>query len=316
MWQLGDKMKRILVLVLILFFSCNTEPKNSIDIPNFDSNKAFKYLVKQCEFGPRNPGSSGHLEFSNYLEAFLSELEGNIIIQEFTYTEPITNMERNGKNFIIQFNENAEYRLLLGAHWDTRSLSDQDEVIENQSLPVLGANDGASGTSVLMELATIISAKNPEIGIDIVFFDAEDGGFSGQPETFALGSRFFAENLPIVKPNFAIIVDMVGDKNLSIPIERISYNIAPEKVKDIWNLAEELSLPAFKKTIDLEIYDDHVPLWEVAAIPAIDIIDFQYPNMFYNHWHTQRDTPENCSPQSLGQVGNLLVNYIYGSDHK
>ena len=316
MWQLGDKMKRILFLVLILFFSCNTKPRNSIDIPNFDSNKAFTYLVKQCEFGPRNPGSSGHLEFSNYLETFLSELEGNLIIQEFIYTEPITNMERNGKNFIIQFNENAEYRLLLGAHWDTRSLSDQDEEVENQSLPVLGANDGASGTSVLMELATIISAKNPEIGIDIVFFDAEDGGFSGQPETFALGSRFFAENLPIVKPNFAIIVDMVGDKNLSIPIERISYNIAPEKVKEIWNLAEELSLPAFKKTIDLEIYDDHVPLWEVAAIPAIDIIDFQYPNMFYNHWHTQRDTPENCSPQSLGQVGNLLVNYIYGSDHK
>ena len=316
MWQLGDKMKRILVLVLILFFSCNTEPRNLKDIPNFDSNKAFTYLVKQCEFGPRNPGSSGHLEFSNYLETFLSELEGNLIIQEFIYTEPITNMERNGKNFIIQFNENAEYRLLLGAHWDTRSLSDQDEEVENQSLPVLGANDGASGTSVLMELATIISEKNPEIGIDIVFFDAEDGGFSGQPETFALGSRFFAENLPIVKPNFAIIVDMVGDKNLSIPIERISYNIAPEKVKEIWNLAEELSLPAFKKTIDLEIYDDHVPLWEVAAIPAIDIIDFQYPNMFYNHWHTQRDTPENCSPQSLGQVGNLLVNYIYGSDHK
>ena len=316
MWQLGDKMKRILFLVLILFYSCNTKPRNSIDIPNFDSNKAFTYLVKQCEFGPRNPGSSGHLEFSNYLEAFLSELEGNLIVQEFIYIEPITNMERNGKNFIIQFNENAEYRLLLGAHWDTRSLSDQDEEIENQSLPVLGANDGASGTSVLMELATIISEKNPEIGIDIVFFDAEDGGFSGQPETFALGSRFFAENLPIVKPNFAIIVDMVGDKNLSIPIERISYNIAPEKVKEIWNLAEELSLPAFKKTIDLEIYDDHVPLWEVAAIPAIDIIDFQYPNMFYNHWHTQRDTPENCSPQSLGQVGNLLVNYIYGSDHK
>ena len=316
MWQLGDKMKRILILVLILFISCNTESIKSIDIPKFDSNKAFTYLVKQCEFGPRNPGSSGHLEFSNYLEAFLSELEGNLIVQEFIYTEPITNMERNGKNFIIQFNENAEYRLLLGAHWDTRSLSDQDEEVENQSLPVLGANDGASGTSVLMELATIISEKNLEIGIDIVFFDAEDGGFSGQPETFALGSRFFAENLPIVKPNFAIIVDMVGDKNLSIPIERISYNIAPEKVKEIWNLAEELSLPAFKKTIDLEIYDDHVPLWEVAAIPAIDIIDFQYPNMFYNHWHTQQDTPENCSPQSLGQVGNLLVNYIYGSDHK
>ena len=316
MWQLEDKMKRIFPLILVIFFGCSAPSKKSIDIPNFNSSKAFTYLVKQCEFGPRNPGSPGHLEFSNYLEDFLNQLEGNIIIQEFIYTEPITDMERNGKNFIIQFNEEAEYRLLLGAHWDTRSLSDQDEVVENQSLPVLGANDGASGTSVLMELSTIISEKNPDIGIDIVFFDAEDGGFAGQPETFALGSKYFAENLPIAKPNFAIIVDMVGDKNLTIPIERISYNIAPKKVKEIWNLAEELSLPAFKKTIAQEIYDDHVPLWEIAEIPAIDIIDFQYPNMFYNHWHTQSDTPENCSSQSLGQVGNLLVNYIYGSVHK
>ena len=316
MWQLEGKVKRILVVFLVLFFGCSTPSNKSVDIPNFNSSKAFTYLVKQCEFGPRNPGSPGHLEFSNYLEGFLSQLDGNVIIQEFIYTEPITSMERNGKNLIIQFNEDAEYRLLLGAHWDTRSLSDQDEVVDNQSLPVLGANDGASGTSVLMELSTIISEKNPEIGIDIVFFDAEDGGFSGQPETFALGSKYFAENLPIAKPNFAIIVDMIGDKNLTIPIERISYNIAPKKVKEIWNLAEELSLPAFKKTIAQEIYDDHVPLWEIAEIPAIDIIDFQYPNMFYNHWHTQRDTPENCSPQSLGQVGNLLVNYIYGSVHK
>ncbi|MDC0654109.1 M28 family peptidase, partial [Candidatus Marinimicrobia bacterium] len=156
MWQLEDKMKRIFPLILVIFFGCSAPSKKSIDIPNFNSSKAFTYLVKQCEFGPRNPGSSGHLEFSNYLEDFLNQLEGNIIIQEFIYTEPITDMERNGKNFIIQFNEEAEYRLLLGAHWDTRSLSDQDEVVENQSLPVLGANDGASGTSVLMELSTII----------------------------------------------------------------------------------------------------------------------------------------------------------------
>ena len=147
----------------------------------------------------------------------------------------------------------------------------------------------------------------------VIFFDAEDGGNHGQPNTFALGAKFFAENLPIIKPDFAIIVDMVGDKNLTIPIERISYSIAPEKVKEIWDLADDLSLRAFKKTIANEIYDDHVPLWEIAQIPAIDIIDFQYPNMFYNYWHTQSDTPNNCSPQSLGQVGTLLVNYIYGS---
>jgi hypothetical protein len=316
MWQLEDKMKKIFFLVLFLF-SCNAEKsKQSLNIPVFDSNQAFAYLEKQCEFGPRNPGSNGAIDFSNYLNDFLSDLSENLIIQEFVYTEPITNTERDGKNFIIQFNQEANYRLLIGAHWDTRSLSDQDESLDKQSLPVLGANDGASGTAVLMQLSQILSVNNPDIGIDIVFFDAEDGGIVGQPETFALGSRFFAENLPIEKPDFAIIVDMVGDKNLTIPIERISYNIAPDKVKEIWSLAENLSLPAFKKTIESEIYDDHVPLWEIAQIPAIDIIDFQYPNMFYNYWHTQYDTPENCSPQSLGQVGTLLVNYIYGQTHK
>jgi len=314
MSQLEDKMKRILFLILFLV-SCNTTPIKSVDMPNFDSNQAFTYLEKQCEFGPRNPGSAGHSDFSNYLEDFLSDLSGKLIIQEFVYREPITNIERDGKNFIIQFNEQAKYRLLLGAHWDTRAVSDQDKSVDNQILPVLGANDGASGTAVLMELCNIISVNNPEIGIDIVFFDAEDGGVPGQPETFALEAKFFAENLPITTPDFAIIVDMVGDKNLTIPIERISYSIAPDKVKEIWGLAEDLSLSAFKKTIENEIYDDHVPLWEIAQIPAIDIIDFQYPNRFYNYWHTQFDTPQNCSPQSLGQVGTLLVNYIYGSYH-
>ena len=317
MLQLEDKMKRILFLALVLFvISCDTKPTKSIDIPSFDFNKAFTYLEKQCEFGPRNPGSVGHSDFSYYLKDFLSDLSGKLTVQEFVYTEPITNIERDGKNFIIQFNQEAKYRLLIGAHWDTRSVSDQDESIDNQSLPVLGANDGASGTAVLMELCNIVSANNPEIGIDVVFFDAEDGGVPGQPDTFALGAKFFAENLPITKPDFAIIVDMVGDKNLTIPIERISYSIAPKKVKEIWDLAEDLSLPAFKKTIQNEIYDDHVPLWEIAEIPAIDIIDFQYPNMFYNYWHTQLDTPENCSAQSLGQVGKLLVSYIYGSTHQ
>mgnify|MGYP000032036204 CR=1 FL=1 len=126
------------------------------------------------------------------------------------------------------------------------------------------------------ELCNIFSVNNPKIGIDVIFFDAEDGGNHGQPNTFALGAKFFAENLPIIKPDFAIIVDMVGDKNLTIPIERISYSIAPDKVKEIWDLADDLSLRAFKKTIANEIYDDHVPLWEIAQIPAIDIIDFQY----------------------------------------
>jgi hypothetical protein len=162
----------------------------------------------------------------------------------------------------------------------------------------------------------MFTADEPPIGIDLVFFDAEDVGRSFEGNTFAVGSEFFSKNLPIKKPDFAIIVDMVGDKQLNLPIERFSYNIAPKKVKEIWDMAEDLSLNAFEKRIVEEIYDDHVPLWENAQIPAIDIIDFKYPNLFYNHWHTQQDIPENCSPKSLEQVGTLLLNYIYVSDHK
>tara|TARA_B100002049_G_scaffold178594_1_gene135689 strand:- start:960 stop:1898 length:939 start_codon:yes stop_codon:yes gene_type:complete len=312
MLQLGVKMRFILIAIIV--FGCSQQ--ESVEVPRFSGVKAFQYLEKQCEFGPRNPGSTGHKEFANYLENFLKERFDDILIQEFEYIEPVTESLRKGKNFIVQFNQDAKYRLLIGAHWDTRAISDQDKNIEHKTLPVLGANDGGSGTAILMTLYDMFTADEPPIGIDLVFFDAEDVGRSFEGNTFAVGSEFFSKNLPIKKPDFAIIVDMVGDKQLNLPIERFSYNIAPKKVKEIWDMAEDLSLNAFEKRIVEEIYDDHVPLWENAQIPAIDIIDFKYPNLFYNHWHTQQDIPENCSPKSLEQVGTLLLNYIYVSDHK
>lgn len=303
-------MKKIIIIILFLVgCSSNSSEKN---IPGFDKNSAFQHLLDQCSFGPRNPGSEGHERFSEYLESYLLSLSPNIIVQEFSYLEHLTETQREGKNLIAQFNLESNERLLLGAHWDTRSFSDEDPDEEKKSLPVLGANDGASGTAVLMELASIFSQNTPPIGIDLVFFDAEDVGINGQPYTFAMGSEYFSKNLPIEKPKSAIIVDMIGDKYLKIPIERFSYRINPEMVKEIWSLANELDLSAFEYKVGYEIYDDHVPLWENAQIPAIDIIDFDYPNLFYNHWHTQNDTPENCSPQSLQQVGTLLLNYVYG----
>ena len=299
-----------LILTFFIFISCssNDDKKN---IPTFDGNNAYQYLVEQCNFGPRNPGSKGHEKFAIFLEEYLSKMTKNILVQDFDYLEHITGEERRGKNIIAQFNIEAENRLLIGAHWDTRALSDEDLNEDNRLLPILGANDGASGTSVLMELAKIFSLNNPPIGIDLVFFDAEDVGISGKPKTYAMGSEYFSKNLPIKKPDNAIIIDMVGDKYLQIPIERFSYQTNPKLVKEIWRLADELNLSAFEYRIGFEIYDDHVPLWENAQIPAIDIIDFDYPNLFSNHWHTQNDIPENCSPQSLQQVGTLLLNYIY-----
>jgi glutaminyl-peptide cyclotransferase len=290
--------------------------KNSslYEVPYFDQDSSFKHLVTQCSYGPRNPGSEGHQRFSKYLQEYLVNLDHEVIIQDFFYLEHITNIERNGTNFIIQFNKESNKRILIGAHWDTRAVSDEDLNENNRSLPVLGANDGASGTAILMELATIFSKYAPPVGVDLVFFDAEDVGIPGQPRTYAIGSEYFSKNLPIMKPNTGIIIDMVGDKYLNIPIERFSYQIDRDTVKELWSLARDLSLSAFDYTVGYEIYDDHIPLWENAKIPTIDIIDFDYPNLFYNHWHTQNDTPDNCSPESLGQVGTLLVNYIYGKN--
>ena len=302
-------MRKYTILVL-LFFGCSSNDFEK-KLPEFNSDIAYEYILDQCNFGPRNPGSSGHEQFSNFLENFLSTISDKVIIQDFNYIEHITGENRIGKNIIAQFNIESNERLLIGAHWDTRAVADEDTNPENRSIPILGANDGASGTAILMELANVFSKNNPPIGIDLVFFDAEDVGISGQPTTYAMGSEYFSKNLPIEKPNSAIIVDMVGDKYLKIPIERFSYQVNPEMVKEIWSLADDLGLEAFEYRIGYEIYDDHVPLWENAQIPAIDIIDFDYPNLFYNHWHTQNDIPENCSPQSLHQVGTLLLNYIY-----
>tara|TARA_B100000073_G_scaffold29251_1_gene22360 strand:- start:203 stop:1114 length:912 start_codon:yes stop_codon:yes gene_type:complete len=302
-------MKKNIIFVLFLLACSSSEVAKNI--PDFNGNRAYQHILDQCNFGPRNPGSIGHQQFANFLEDYLQRNSMKVIIQDFNYLEHITGVERTGKNLIAQFNLESKERLLIGAHWDTRAVADEDPNPDNRSIPILGANDGASGTAVLMELAKIFSNNPPTIGIDLVFFDAEDVGISGQPTTYAMGSEYFSKNLPIKKPNSAIIVDMVGDKYLKIPIERFSFQVNPEMVKEIWNLADDLGLSAFEYRVGYEIYDDHVPLWENAQIPAIDIIDFDYPNLFYNHWHTQNDVPENCSPQSLQQVGTLLLNYIY-----
>ena len=302
-------MKKNIIFVLFLLACSSSEVAKNI--PDFNGNRAYQHILDQCNFGPRNPGSIGHQQFANFLEDYLQRNSMKVIIQDFNYLEHITGVERTGKNLIAQFNLESKERLLIGAHWDTRAVADEDPNPDNRSIPILGANDGASGTAVLMELAKIFSNNPPTIGIDLVFFDAEDVGISGQPTTYAMGSEYFSKNLPIKKPNSAIIVDMVGDKYLKIPIERFSFQVNPEMVKEIWNLADDLGLSAFEYRVGYEIYDDHVPLWENAQIPAIDIIDFDYPNLFYNYWHTQKDIPQNCSPQSLQQVGTLLLNYIY-----
>ena len=295
----------IFILTTVFILSCQT---NQIQ---FDGDSAFNWLEKQCEFGPRNPGSKGYFDCKDFLIQNLKDFSDTVFTQNFTYTELRENNTYDLSNIIAEFNVNSENHILLGAHWDTRPWADRDLDISNRSKPIIGANDGASGVAVLMELAKIFNSNPTPVNISIVLFDGEDLGVDGVLNSWAKGSQYFAKNLPIDKPDFGIVLDMIGDRILEITIERNSYRVAPNLVNELWDIAEKLKLSAFQNRLGYDIYDDHIPLWEFAGIPTVDLIDFNYPNQRVNYWHTLNDIPQNCSSASLEQVGRLLTNYIY-----
>ena len=298
------------LFLTLIFLGCQS------NVPRFDENHAFSYLVAQCDFGPRNPGSDGYYACLDYLITELDQSANEIILQDFSYQERRYNKQYNLQNIIARFNPDAEFQTVISAHWDTRPWADQEDLRQDRDQPIIGANDGASGVAILLELAKIMGENPPPIGVNLVFFDGEDLGVPGENETYCQGSRFFAKNLPIPRPDEAINLDMVGDKQLVLPIERYSLEYHPELVRHLWDRAKDMGLDAFIGRVDYAIYDDHIPLNEIAGIPSIDIIDFKYPNSYANFWHTMNDIPENCSEESLGQVGALMVDYIYNREEQ
>ena len=303
-------MIRLLTTLLFLAFACGPSG------PGFDEDHAFEYLVAQCDFGPRNPGSDGYYACLDFIITELDQSADDIILQEFRYQEQRYRKRYDLQNIIARFNPDASFQTIISAHWDTRPWADQEENRQDRNQPIIGANDGASGVAVLLELAKIMGETPPPIGVNLVFFDGEDMGVPGENETYCQGSRYFAKNLPIPRPDEAINLDMVGDKQLHLPVEKYSLEYNPELVRYLWGRADDMGLDAFDITPQYAIYDDHVPLHEIAGIPAINLIDFKYPNPYANFWHTMNDVPENCSAESLEQVGKLMVDYIYNRENQ
>lgn len=269
--------------------------------PEFDAEHAFQYLTRQCEFGPRNPGSNGHENAKKYIISELKQYSKEVVTQEFEYSDKQKLLKLT--NIIARFGKKGGEKILLSAHWDTRPFAEHDVNPEKRDIPIIGANDGASGVAVLLEVARTLKAKPPENEIFIVFFDGEDYG-KNTNEMF-LGSRYFASNMAQWKPDYGILLDMIGDKELDLPIEQISFRAAPDLTQKVWQTAKDLGLDAFHPQLGPAIMDDHVPLIE-AGVPCIDIIDFDYP-----YWHTTEDTPDKCSAESLGTVGKLILALIY-----
>lgn len=284
--------------------------KPTYRIPQFNGERAFDYLLAQTKFGPRVPNTDAHRNCLSFLGTELRKLA------DTTYLQPFTHKGYEGKplyftNIIASWNTRATQRILLCAHWDTRPWADQDPDPKNHTKPILGANDGASGVAVLLEIARHLKTQPPSLGVDIVLFDGEDYGKSG--ENYLLGSKYFAKNKSFsVTPEFGILLDMVGDAQLEIPQEKTSIFYAPDIVKMVWSTARDVGSTAFIDAIGGDIYDDHIPLNE-AGIKTIDIIDFNYPDQSHRYWHTLEDTPDKCSAESLEQVGKVLLHLIYSA---
>jgi hypothetical protein len=279
-------------------------------IPAFSGEKAFHHLLKQTSFGPRNPNSQGHAQCLNYLAHELRGLADTVQLQEFSH--PGYDREHlRLTNIIASFKPDASARILLCAHWDTRPRADQEENESKRNQPILGANDGASGVAVLLEIAALLKKQPPSLGIDIALFDGEDYGLEGDTRNYLLGSRHFATiRRSEYVPRFGVLLDMVGDKFLEIRKEGYSLKYAPDIVALVWNKAMELGYPQFLNEAGEEIIDDHLPLNE-AGIKTIDLIDLSYPDRTNRFWHTHQDTPENCSAESLEAVGTVLINILY-----
>ena len=293
------------ILFVMTLFSCGGNK------PDFNGDRAFGYLVKQCDFGPRNPGSRGHTNTLNYLLSEMRVFADSVKVQQFTHLDDGSGVSLNLTNIIASFKVSDSNRVLIAAHWDTRPRSDQDQVPSKRNQPLLGANDGASGVAVLLELANVFSENPPPIGVDLVLFDGEDFGEEGDYDMYFLGSRHFAKNFTGQKPMWAIIIDMVGDAELELPIERYSFERNKKLVEKVWDAAEKAGAPQFKRRLGSYVKDDHLMLHEYAGIDAIDIIDFDYVRGGINLWHTSLDTPEMCSPASLAAVGRTLIELIY-----
>ncbi|MDE6006629.1 MAG: M28 family peptidase [Muribaculaceae bacterium] len=281
-------------------------------LPGFEADSAYMYVKHQVEFGPRVPNTPAHEMTAEWLASELSRHGAVVTLQRADLQGPDGKVIHS-TNIMGSYNADKEDRLLLMAHYDTRPIADKDPNPAKRQLPIDGANDGASGVGVLLEMARLLGAADTGKGIDILFVDAEDSGIEEDDATWALGARYFTEN-PI-KPGYApsqvILLDMVGGKGALFPAEYFSRRSAPA-LDDSFRAAaaREGYEQLFPNTLGGAVNDDHLPFLE-QGIPAIDIIDYRPGRGFCPTWHTHEDNLSNIDKGSLEAVGKTLVRFIY-----
>ena len=288
--------------------------------PQFNPDSAYQYIQNQVDFGPRVPNSKGHLACASWLNSKLQSFGAETIIQKGEVTA-FNGDKLNIQNIIGQFSPEKTQRILLFAHWDTRPVADKD--IKDADKPIDGANDGGSGVGVLLEIARQFSLKEPNYGIDIIFFDAEDygtfrGRSSSMKDDWCLGSQYWGKNPPIpnYRPKYGILLDMVGEKNAQFPKEYFSTYFARNVVDKVWNTGRRLGYSNYFISTELvynqQITDDHRYVNILANIPSIDIISYDpNQNKFGDYHHTHADNMDIIDKNSLKAVGQTVIEVIY-----
>ena len=321
-----------LLMLIVAVVACSSNNKSTeeadkkkpvveVNVPAFNADSAYTYVQAQADFGPRVPNSAAHKACGDYLAAQLERF-GAKVYNQYADLMAYDNTLLKARNIIGAYNPESRRRVLLCAHWDSRPYADYDADEKNHHKPILGVNDGASGVGVLLEVARQLQQQAPAIGIDIIFFDAEDYGrpyfYQGpyKEDTWCLGSQYWGR-VPHVQgynARYGILLDMVGGKGGTFYQERFSKRTAGKEVKKIWEAAHRLGFGSFfPKKDGTEVTDDHVYVYNLRQIPCVDIINYdpEGDSGFGDFWHTMGDTMEVIDRATLNAVGQTVLEVIY-----
>ena len=300
-----------------------SQQKPKVEIPLFNPDSAYHFVKTQVDFGPRVPNTKNHANCADYLFGKLQFYSDTALVQSFK-TKVFDGTLINGKNIVGIFNPEKQKRVLLCAHWDSRPFADHDPDPSLQNTPIDGANDGASGVGVLLEIARLMAINSPGIGVDIIFFDVEDYGppknhpGSEVKDQYGLGSQYWSRNMhdPDYTADYGILLDMVGASNATFYMEGYSMQFASGILKKVWSIANRAGFSEYFVFDQVGyIDDDHKYINEIAKIPTINIIHLEPESSngsFFEQWHTAGDNLSVIDKQTLNVVGQTLLNVIFG----
>lgn len=324
------KKKSIVLLmstfVLFSAFSCGGSNKPSgeneevaVNVPQFDADSAYLYVKNQVDFGPRVPNTKEHVACGDYLAKQL-EAFGAKVMNQYADLIAYDGTLLKARNIIGSYKPETKKRIALFAHWDTRPWADNDPDAKNHHTPILGANDGASGVGALLEIARLINQQQPELGIDLIFLDAEDYGapqfYDGvhKEEFWCLGAQYWARNPHVQGYNarFGILLDMVGGEGSVFMKEGYSEKFASDINKKVWKAAKKLGYgKTFMEGDGGLATDDHLFINRLARIKTIDIVPFDPEGDFTPTWHTVNDNMDHIDKNTLKAVGQTVLEVIY-----